>query len=276
MTKLVIPEGTKEILSEQYMSQEIEEVEIPNSVTRIGFGAFYGNQLTSVTIPNGVTKIGDGVFAKNQLTSVVIPSSVTSIGSGAFSDNQLMSVTIPNGVTKIGVGAFADNQLMSVTIPNSVTRIGNWAFANNKLTSVVIPSSVTFIGHSVFYRNPNLIVTCQKDSNAHKYCLDSGIKFNLIDEVSCDLSNSGFLYYLNGIFNDHNRSDGSTADYYKLPEGATELQHLISHKNMNGQIAEIFRTAYRYGTASHSNMLRDAKKIKFYIDAEIGRLEKYR
>jgi len=68
------------------------------------------------------------------------------------------------------------------------------------------------------------------------------------------------------------RSDGSTASYYELPEGAAELQDLISYKNMNAQIGEIFRACYRMGEASHSDELRDAKKIKFYIDAEIKRL----
>ena len=68
-------------------------------------------------------------------------------------------------------------------------------------------------------------------------------------------------------------SDGSTAAYYELPEGAKELQDLISHRNMNAQIGEIFRSCYRYGLALHSDQLRDAKKIKFYIDAEIKRLE---
>jgi len=68
-------------------------------------------------------------------------------------------------------------------------------------------------------------------------------------------------------------SDGSTASYYELPEGAEELQDLISYKNMNAQIGEIFRAAYRYGESSHSDQLRDAKKIRFYIDAEIKRLE---
>lgn len=68
-------------------------------------------------------------------------------------------------------------------------------------------------------------------------------------------------------------SDGSTASYYELPAGAKELQDLISHKNMNSQVGEIFRAAYRYGESSHSDELRDAKKIKFYIDAEIKRLE---
>ena len=70
------------------------------------------------------------------------------------------------------------------------------------------------------------------------------------------------------------KSDGSTASYYELPEGATELQHLISHKNQNAQIGEIFRACYRYGEVEHSEKLRDAKKIKFYIEAEIARLEK--
>ena len=68
-------------------------------------------------------------------------------------------------------------------------------------------------------------------------------------------------------------SDGSTASYYELPEGAKELQDLISYKDMNAQMGEIFRGTYRYGQASHSDRLRDAKKIRFYIDAEIKRLE---
>lgn len=69
-------------------------------------------------------------------------------------------------------------------------------------------------------------------------------------------------------------SDGSTADYYQLPRGATELQHLISGRDMNAQIGEIFRAAYRYGKAGHSSQLRDAKKMVFYAKAEVERLEK--
>ena len=69
-------------------------------------------------------------------------------------------------------------------------------------------------------------------------------------------------------------SDGSSADYYKLPANSRELQDLISHKNMNAQIGEIFRSCYRFGQSSHSDELRDAKKIEFYIKAEIKRLER--
>lgn len=70
------------------------------------------------------------------------------------------------------------------------------------------------------------------------------------------------------------KSDGSTASYYELPAESKELQDLISHRDMNAQIGEIFRACYRYGIVEHSEMLRDAKKIKFYAEAEIKRLKK--
>jgi hypothetical protein len=68
-------------------------------------------------------------------------------------------------------------------------------------------------------------------------------------------------------------SDGSTASYYELPKGCTELQDLISHRNLNAQDGEIFRAIYRKGMASHSDTLRDAKKVLFYATAEVKRLE---
>ena len=70
------------------------------------------------------------------------------------------------------------------------------------------------------------------------------------------------------------KSDGSTASYYELPDDAKELQDLISHRNMNAQDGEIFRAIYRKGLASHSGELRDAKKVLFYAQAEVERLEK--
>jgi hypothetical protein len=70
------------------------------------------------------------------------------------------------------------------------------------------------------------------------------------------------------------KSDGSSAEYYRLPEGCTELQDLISYRNLNAQDGEIFRAIYRKGLADHSDALRDAKKVLFYARAEVERLEK--
>ena len=82
---------------------------IPNSVTSIGAGAFYGcTGLTSITIPNSVTSIGEMAFlCCRSLTSITIPDSVTSIGYGTFADcTGLTSITIPNSVTSIEDAAF--------------------------------------------------------------------------------------------------------------------------------------------------------------------------
>ena len=72
---------------------------IPNGVTSIGEGAFFGcRDLTSITIPNGVTSILSDAFADcSGLTAVTIPSSVTSIGYSSFGtfafSSSLTSVT---------------------------------------------------------------------------------------------------------------------------------------------------------------------------------------
>lgn len=73
----------------------------------------------------------------------------------------------------------------------------------------------------------------------------------------------------------HTASDGSTASYYVLPTGAKELQDLIAYRNMNAQTGEIFRAVYRYGVCPHSPKSRDIKKIIFYAQAELSRLEEY-
>ena len=164
--------------------------DIPNSVTKIGYSAFYRcDNLTSVTIPKSVTTIEANAFNQcKNLTSITIPNSVTTIGSCAFSCcESLTNITIPNSVTTIGRSAFFRcESLISITIPNSVTTIGETAFcgcnslkefkgkyaadggrclikdniiiayANASGATYDIPNSVTTIGEEAFYGCDNL------------------------------------------------------------------------------------------------------------------------
>ena len=128
---------------------------IPNSVTSIGYRAFFGcTGLTSITIPNSVTSIDTYAFSDcTHLTSVTIPNSVTSIGYCAFSGcTGLTSITLPNSVTSIGNFAFEGCcRLYSIDIPNSVTTIGGSAFENcRSLTSITIPSNVERVENNAF------------------------------------------------------------------------------------------------------------------------------
>ena len=63
------------------------------------------------------------------------------------------------------------------------------------------------------------------------------------------------------------RGDGSSTHYYELPKGATELRHIIKHKNMEHGIGEAFCALYRLD--DNGEYLRNLKKAKFYIDAAI-------
>ncbi len=96
------------------------EYVIPNSVTKIGHGAFGDcSKLTSITIPSSVTIIDVAAFLGcTGLTSMVIPNSVTGIDNFAFYGcTNLESITIPGSVTIMGEQEFAGcNSLKSINV----------------------------------------------------------------------------------------------------------------------------------------------------------------
>ncbi|WP_400223770.1 leucine-rich repeat domain-containing protein [Methanomethylophilus alvi] len=155
---------------------------IPDSVTYIGYDAFWGcTSLSSVTIPDSVTSIGEFAFSGcTSLSSVTIPDSVTTIEDCAFYGcTSLTSVTIPDSVTSIENFAFSEcTSLTSVTIGNSVTSIGYDAFSGcTSLTSVTIPDSVTSIEYYAFSRCTSLTAINVAEGNT-AYCSDNGALYD--------------------------------------------------------------------------------------------------
>lgn len=192
--------------------ESLKSIVIPDSVTSIGEGAFYGTGITSITIPDSVTSIGYGAFSGySRITSIIvdannpnyqsidgnlytkdgktliqyaigktntsfiIPSGVTSIGKGAFSYcYSLTSIVIPDSVTSIGDYAFYEcGSFISITIPDSVTSIGNNAFEKcMSLKSITIPSSVTSIGSHAFSDCSRLVIYCETTSRPNGWSSD--------------------------------------------------------------------------------------------------------
>ena len=78
---------------------KILEINIPESITSIGEGAFYGcDYITNIIIPNTMTTISDITFYDcSRLRSVIIGNNVSSIGNSAFAGcTSLISITLPN------------------------------------------------------------------------------------------------------------------------------------------------------------------------------------
>ena len=125
---------------------EMEEVILPQSLTRIGDNAFWGCvKLKSVEFPAGVTEIGRSAFAScRALAELTIPGTVKTVGNSAFMDcTALTGLTIEPGVETLEASAFwGCTALTEVTIPDSVTTLGPGLFYGcTSLRRAVLPNN---------------------------------------------------------------------------------------------------------------------------------------
>ena len=191
-----VPEGVTELGNRAFCYSKLSAVEIPETVTVIGYAAFSDcTNLTKITIPGSVTDIGECAFECSSLRSIVIPDGVITIGDMAFEKcSELVTAEISASVAAIGVRVFSvcgalqeitvspDNARYtsldgilfskdgtaliqypagktdaSCAIPESVAEIGHSAFSGCKnLKEIFIPESVTEIGQSAFARCENV------------------------------------------------------------------------------------------------------------------------
>ena len=90
---------------------------IPNTVTAIGEDAFCGLALTSINIPNSVTRIGAGAYAFcfSATGDLTIPNSVEFIGAGAFTQCTGLDGTLTIGESVKFIGDYAFRQCSGFT-----------------------------------------------------------------------------------------------------------------------------------------------------------------
>ena len=139
--------------------QKTTQIKIPDSITEIKQYTFarYGNEddampITSIQLPETIEKIGTGAFFDNHLKNFEIPNSVKSIEAAALAGNFFRSINIPESVTSIGLSAFSEcKELVQVEIPDSVKELGESIFYNcSKLTDVKLPQGIEAIPNEMF------------------------------------------------------------------------------------------------------------------------------
>jgi hypothetical protein len=183
----IIPSEIKSISDGAFELMNIEHINLPQGLERIGFNAFYGCPLREIVFPEGLTYIGRYSFnGCDNLTEFHVPQSVqfvdgsaiagcggiTSIsvadgnanyssaaGSNAITnkDGTVLVMGSNNTIIPSTVKSIADDSfrgrwnLAAIEIPESVESIGGYAFCEcSSLTSIVIPKNVTEINEYAF------------------------------------------------------------------------------------------------------------------------------
>ncbi|MDD4290640.1 MAG: leucine-rich repeat protein [Clostridia bacterium] len=154
---VVVKSGDSHTLN--FAGEAVTTLTIPQSVTSIGFYAFYYcSSLTQITIPSSVTDIGSiAFFGCSSLSSINTNHASIPEGNGIYVIDKDGNVVKENGIAVVVKSGdshtlnFAGGAVTTLTIPQSVTSIGSAAFENcSGLTQITIPSSVTDIGSAAF------------------------------------------------------------------------------------------------------------------------------
>lgn len=82
------------------------EYAVPQGVKEIATDAFHNSEINSVIFPDSLEKIGNGAFEFCNLYNIELPSGLKEIGSFAFGGTELKAVVIPESVEKLGYSVF--------------------------------------------------------------------------------------------------------------------------------------------------------------------------
>lgn len=162
LEKVVLPEGLKHIGKYAFgYCDTIKEVNIPDSVSSIGFNAFHRDlyENDESKWENGILYIGKNLYkAKDNVSEVVVKEGTLSICQYAFDrNNNLKKITLPVGLQYIDEEAFSScGNLSKVILPDGLVRIQKSAFDYCGMEVLILPSTVVQIDHFAFQGCENL------------------------------------------------------------------------------------------------------------------------
>jgi len=207
----------------------ITQVQIPNSVTRIGEAAFAdAEELTDITLPIGLATVSKYMLAGTAVKNVVIPEGVSEIGTGAFEDcDQLRTVFLPYTLKYVGDQAFAYCSNLNEIYCDASTpplMMGDAAFEGCEGINVMLPNGAT----TSRYQNDGM----WGDEDLFSLWIDEGIAVlpRMQQEQAgenwtvLNLGNS-FAYKIYGP--DGYLAAITAADRYFLPIGAQSTDYLV-------------------------------------------------
>ncbi len=187
--KVSLTENVKELPSEVFSGcSSLEILEIPESVTKLGYYMVQGTAIQSIQIPQnvsqaagydnnrygpfsgaeylktvtfeeGMERIPNLILTKaTKVTKIIIPSTVREIGGSAFSGcTSLVDIVLPDNIEIIEGSVFSNcTKLSEVKWPAGLKKIGGDAFEYTDLRELQLPGNLESVGSWAFEACKNL------------------------------------------------------------------------------------------------------------------------
>lgn len=197
LKKMTLPTGLYRIGKYAFSKLfSLTEINIPDTVRSIGYGAFSGTgydadtnyingglyignwlvavnnvAMTSFTVQEGTVGVADGKDTSlfptraQKITVLELPSSLRYIGARSFARLRITELRLPSELQTLGDGAFAScSALNTVNLGDcsGLESIGEKAFSEAAISEITIPESVVSVGELVFNNNTvDLTVICE-------------------------------------------------------------------------------------------------------------------
>ena len=158
LSEYTVKPGTVTLAPRLFTGTSATTFNLPESLERVGEGAFAGTQLSSIPQMPSLRVIGSEAFSYCQkLGRITIPETVEYIGSGAFTGcNALWSVTY-NAIDARCEGRLSPRDLEVIVVGDKVRRLPAGLYTGNtNVTQIILPKSVEVLDPNVFENCVNL------------------------------------------------------------------------------------------------------------------------
>lgn len=179
LKKVEFPTGLMSIERYAFEGSGIEEVVVPETVTKIAGSFANCKSLKRFVFPKNLEAIENSMFRNCELLAdITLPTNVKTIGSYAFAGTLFDKSELPATVNSLGYNAFENcKQLKEMFIPEGVTSIPEELFMScTSLTRVVLPSTVNqFYGGNTFKDCPltDIVLHAPTAPEAENYVFDA-------------------------------------------------------------------------------------------------------
>ena len=161
LTEIILCENTVSLGRQVFEGcEKLRKLQIPESVTSLGYHMIAGTKISSIMIPKNVTDTTceEALTGATFLKEIIFEEGIEKIPSKiAYNVASLEQVNIPESAVEIKSYAFyGTTNLAKIDLPSSLEKIQDFAFQSSGLESIVIPKNTSLVGRSAFSENKQL------------------------------------------------------------------------------------------------------------------------